>query len=344
MTINSEMTQVLSKQPVVYKKIVIAFILIALVSMVYTVYSSIHFRQTIRVLMADAQALKQQQLQTTRNLDAMSSDLQKSQRSVAHLKQDLSRALQKNGDNTWRLFKARFYLELAMINTHWSQNTETSIALLQEADAVLSMLHDPRVIAIRQALAKEISDTQAIQTIDLTGILTRFDAIQQTLNQLTPKHAIPLTRPTHPDTNTALFNPSATWREHLKESVQFLRQLVVIRHHDDSMDALLVPGYESLLRETIRLNLQEAQWAVIQQNQAIYQIVLTQAIRTLSVAFDGDKPATKVIIQQLQSLQDIPFDTKKPTMSRSLDQINQWIDELTVSRVHEKVLFSGEQS
>lgn len=279
--------------------IVIALvILILLAGCGYAFYLQHQIQQQLH-FQYQAQLLQQQQTQV----------LEQAQQQINQLNQQIQR-LQTQFQTTqlqhharadrWLLLTARYYLELATIAAHWQNDPSTTIALLQQADHLLSQAHDARLLNIRQAIAKEIAANQQIKPIDFSGLLTRLDALQQIIATLPFKKSMALTAPsTPPSTNTAL---ALTWRERLQKSLQQLKKLVIIQHHDEAMQPLLTPAYEMMLRENIRLNLQAAQWAVLQQNPTVYQLSLQQAQTNLKRGFDEQAPSVQQMLTQIQAL------------------------------------------
>ena len=106
-----------------------------------------------------------------------------------------------------------------------------------------------------------------------------------------------------------------------------LNKLVVIRHNEKPIEPFISPKFEALLKENIHLNLQEAQWAVLNNNPQIYQLVLNQAISTLKNNFNEGEQNTDALIKILIELQHVPLDQKIPDISSALPIINQLIDE-----------------
>ena len=238
----------------------------------------------------------------------------------------VSHALQERWyqNNDWLLLKARYALELATINAHWSDNTSSTIALLQQADSLLVNFHEQELYTVRQTIAKEIAQLQAIPTIDIVGLLAKLDAAQQSLMHIPVKNPFSLTKPVTSNTSE---HKSASWREHLKNSLHQLGKLFIIRHHNEDVEPLLSPGYDAVLRENGLLSLQEAQWAVIQRHHDVYQLSLIQAIQTIKRAFDVNDKNTQALLEQLKDLQQTILDVQeKPKLGESLVLLNQWIE------------------
>ncbi len=282
-------------------------------------------------LLNQMNTLKQLQNDTVTQLASTSKELNESQDKLQNkfntIDKNLQSALQQRlyQSNDWLLLKARYYLELAQINAHWSDNLQTTAALLQQADAILANVHDQQLFNIRQVIAKETAELQAIPRLDITGLLSQLDAALDTIATLPLKLAVTLTDkkniPKEESDKT-----SSTWQRSLKNSVSLLESLVVIRRHNEDIVPLPSPAYESMLREGIRLNLQEAQWAILQNNDPVYQFSLTQAIQNIKHSFAPDDPGTTALLKQLITLQKTHLILRKPILEQSLPLLNKLIE------------------
>lgn len=253
----------------------------------------------------------QTQFQT--KFDALSKQLQNA----------MSQRFYHNQD--WLFLKARYYLELAQINAHWSNSSDATIALLEQADQLLKQFNEPKVFAIRQAIAKDIAQIQAIPPVDIAGLLSQLDAAQNSINNL----SIPLpeneNKATMEQSKTSSNNSSA-WSTHLQESMNILGKLVIIRRHDQEIKPLLSPLLEAALKENLHLNLQEAQWAVLNHDSFVYQLVLKQAINTLKTNFNENTQNTASLIKKLTELQQISITQKRPPLGLALPMLNELIE------------------
>lgn len=221
----------------------------------------------------------------------------------------------------WLLLKARYYLELAQINTHWSDHYEASIELLQAADTLLSQISEPKVFAIRQALATEIAQFKAIKIIDFAGILSQLDAAQTRVDYLIAQ--LPANNSSG---ETAAQTTDNSWQAHMDQSLKLLQKLVVIRHNNQAIQPLLSQDQEALLKEQIRFNLQQAQWAVLNNHAKLYQLALQQATANIKRGFNSHTENVSALLKQLEQLQQINMDITKPAEGQALTLLNTLID------------------
>jgi len=287
-------------------------------------------KKQVQTLLTEMDALKQQQTDASAQVATTLGSTNTLQENLADkvrvLNQALHAALQQRGyqTNDWLLLKVRYYLELAQINAHWSDQTETTVALLQEADALLGTLHDQRLFVVRQAITKEISQLQAAPQLDMTKILSQLDAAQSMVLKLSIKQSFaPLAVN---DTTPPPENTQSTWRNHLSDAMRLLEKMVVVQHHTDDVQPLLTSAYESVLRENIRLSLQEAQWAVLRFNDPMYHLLLTQAILNVNRSFDSHVEGNQALLKYLDDLQKIQLIQQKSMPDESLLLLNQAIE------------------
>ncbi|CZI73741.1 TPA: hypothetical protein JBC15_04980 [Legionella pneumophila subsp. pneumophila] len=278
-----------------------------------------------KLLDNNANHLQQIQSDLTSKMDSLNKELQTA------MKQKLYQ------NNDWLLLKARYYLELAQINVHWSDNFNTSVALLQQADALLKGMNIPKIFTIRQTIAKEIAQLKSISVVDITGILSQLDAAQAAINNLSIQSVVDQQEVLNHITKSEESGKTG-WRNRLQDSVNFLEKLVVIRRHNENIQPLISPLYESAIKENIRLNLQEAQWAILNNNPAVYQFALNQAIANLKRVFNESSQNTDALIKQLSTLQNIKLTQEKPVVGQAIPLINQMIDnkELLVDQANSK--------
>lgn len=315
----------------------IAFIaaILAIIIAVYSIRMNSTFQNSLidhnKTLMAEVEELKQKHTSSQEQIEAKAGTLQQTQSTLENkfnnLNKELQTAMQQRlyQNQDWLLLKARYYLELAQINEHWSDNFNAAIALLQQADRLLQQLNAPKIFAVRQAIAKEIAELKAIPVIDIAGLLSRLDAAQISVSNLTIQSTIAESETTAKPETPKTSNPSA-WRARFQDSVNLLEKLVVVRRTNEDINPLMSPLLESILRESIRLNLQEAQWAVLNNNDTVYQMALKQAILNLKRTFDEQGHKTNVLIKQLTELQQIKLTREKPITGVALPLLNQMID------------------
>lgn len=282
--------------------------------------------QQLQLVLAKVAAINAQQTHTTTQLDSTIHHVNINQDKLNLLGKQVHTRLQQQIYKTddWALLKARYFLELAQINAYWTDNTQTTSALLSQADTLLENTHEQRLFDVRRVIAEEKAQVDAVEKIDVVGILSQLDAAQQLTSHLLIHQVIALTG----DKSVPMpaSKEVSLWRERLSSSLTALEKLVVVRRVEEDVQPLTTPAYAALLRETIQLMLQEAQLAVLRGNESFYQLVLKQATTKVTQSFDPRDVTTEALLKQLKLLRKTTLIQKKVDIGQSLLLLNQVIE------------------
>lgn len=295
-----------------------------------------HLATANKQLTTDLNRFKQQQTGLEQQIKEKEDTIQQANQALEQQLNEFSNqvhalSMQKGNQNQdWLLLKVRYYLELAQINAHWSSLKDGSTAtLLQQADTLLAQMNTPELFKIRQIIAREILQLKTNNTIDVPGLLSQLDAVQTNITQLSIQ--APSFEPTAPQAQDNSSGSNSPWKASLKNSLNSLKSLVIIRHNDEDIKPLLSPLYEAILKESMRLNIQEAQWAIINNNPEAYQLALNQALTTLKRGFSIQQTNISAVMKQLIGLQKINLTSEKPEVGQALPLLNQLIEQRKLS-------------
>jgi uroporphyrin-3 C-methyltransferase len=298
------------------------FGLITLTSLFYADYSATQSKMHIS-------AIKKEQSETNAQVDARFNELRDEQQTLkqdfVNLTKQVVSVEKETPEPKWDLLKARYYLELANINTQWSDNPAVSIALLQQADKILATHNEPNLVPIRQAITNEVISLNAYSPVDIAGILIQLNALEEADIHLAQKTPL---MPVKTQANPSQKIPS-TWRERLYANLNQLKQLVIIHHRDNSIEPILTQSDLSRLHARVQLYLQRAQWAILQHHQAVYDVSLKQALHAMQRIEQMNTPEEKALIVELSTLQTLQLSHQKPSPGEALSLLNQFIHEQT---------------
>lgn len=273
-------------------------------------------------LSAQLDELKQTQNDVTSKTNQFNQTEQQLQQQFANLQKELHAIAKEKGhqNQDWLLLKAHYYLELAQMDNFWSTDFKTTIALLNNADSLLQQLNQSKVVDIRKAIAKEIALINSTPIVDVPGLLSTLDALQITIDnlKLPARNALAKTSKANVD--------STSWKSRLENSANWLGKLIVVRRDNEQIKPLLSPLMETMLKESVRLNIQEAQWAVLNKNTKVYQWSLNQAISNVKRNFDEQNQTTADLLQQLQTLEKTNVNQEKPKLGLALPLLEQLIE------------------
>jgi uroporphyrin-3 C-methyltransferase len=221
-------------------------------------------------------ALGKQQQTMTEQTHTVSADVDNLRNAV--------RKLSTRSEPSWVLKEVGYYIRLSIVTQQVQGDAASVLALLQQADALLGQ-ETPKFAPLRQALALKIMAIKSQAPLDKLKLVTQLNSVANSIASLPLAVKVP--------------------GKSRGEATTTLLKLIVIRHHDEPIKALLTSEALQAIQQNIQLLLQQAAWAIVQRDQAIYQTSLQGAARWVSQYFDTDASATKNVLATLKSLQTI---------------------------------------
>ena len=184
----------------------------------------------------------------------------------------------------WYLSEAAYLARLASQRLQTERSTKNPLALLKKVDSILVELNEAGVLAVRAAIAADIATLRLAGEIDVEGIVLELNALTAEIDQLS---MIQLSVPV-PDINQALdSNDSANadvnstlsqrWSSLVDTFSQSLGQLVQVKQRVEPIERVLSASEESIVRNNLRLLLQQAANAALREQQTIYDLSLKRA-------------------------------------------------------------------
>ncbi|MCE8018854.1 hypothetical protein HOP51_01800 [Halomonas sp. MCCC 1A11036] len=240
---------------------------------------------------------------------------------------ELSRE-QDTDEREWLHAEAAYLLRLANQRLQLERDVEGAAALLRTADARLNEADNPALLSIRRAIASELSILEGVPQVDRTGIYLALDAQQQRLAQL------PLSRELEeiPARSGIEEAPSGGWQEQLSRFGEELKELIVIRHHDEALEGLITPEQESYLRQSARLVLEQAQLALLKEEQELYEASIDKALALIEGYYDTERREVQAVVERLQQLQGENIQPELPDISGSQQALAEFIERRFGSR------------
>ncbi|MGR2738377.1 uroporphyrinogen-III C-methyltransferase [Billgrantia sp. Q4P2] len=240
---------------------------------------------------------------------------------------ELSRE-QDTDEREWLHAEAAYLLRLANQRLQLERDVEGAAALLRTADARLNEADNPALLSVRRAIASELSILDGVPEVDRTGLYLALNAQQQRLAQL------PLSRELEeiPARSGIEEAPSGGWEEQLSRFGQELKDLIVIRHHDEALEGLVTPEQESYLRQSARLVLEQAQLALLKEEQELYEASIDKALELIRGYYDTERSEVQAVMQRLEELKGETIQPELPDISGSQQALAEFIDRRFGSR------------
>lgn len=224
----------------------------------------------------------------------------------------------EEGRDAW--IKAEAASLLVAANEELQLRADPALALkaLEQADGRLRLLSDPRLIAVRQEIAKETAALRALPQADLEGMAVTLTTMAAGVGTLPLKRGVP--EHYQPGGNLGETPVAGTgfWDRLKTAALRVSATLFTVRRHGSNVEPLLSPNEEFLLRRNLELKLESARSALLEREDGAFQAGTHAAQAWLQDYFDTDDNGVKGAVQQLAGMQKQSIAPKLPDISASL--------------------------
>ena len=229
-----------------------------------------------------------------------------------------------NDHDSWLRAEAQYLLRLANQRLIMAQDVVSAQALLDSADAIIKELDDAGLYDVRAAIAAEQAALRAVPKIDVEGIYLRLSALIEQADRLVIFQLPEQEEQPEPEY-------ADDWQVRLErgyeEATRKLSDYIVIRRRDVPMHALMDPQWEGLVRQNLRMLLEQAQVALLSGNQTLYEESLERSQHWVSLFFESDEAAARAMASEIDQLSSLTVETSMPDLSRSLRALDEAMQE-----------------
>ncbi|MFJ3482500.1 uroporphyrinogen-III C-methyltransferase [Pseudomonas sp. NPDC090202] len=280
---------------------------------------------------AQTQMLKQSEQQLAARLAQLppAEELEDRRRLVTQLQGDQQRLSQRletvlgASRKDWRLAEAEHLLRLASLRLSALQDINSAQALVQGADEILREQDDPGAFAAREQLAKSLAALRSVDQPDRTGLFLQLAALRDQaieLNALAPEYK---------DKGGSLFgltdgSEDSYWAKWWDNISHYIR---IDFNADKSIRPLLAGQSLTQVRLALSLALEQAQWAALNGEAAVYSKAVAEARSVLDSNFNRDNPQSKVMGERLDELAKQPVSVLTPDLAQSLGAVQAYLEQ-----------------
>jgi len=243
---------------------------------------------------------------------------------LAEQRRELAR-IGANDRGSWLLAEAQYLLRLANQRMIMAGDTVAAQALLSSADRVLRELDDVGLHAVRGAVATDLAAVRAVPTIDVEGIYLRLAALVEQAGKLVI-FQLP-ERELQPRPDAAAPDWQARLQQGYEDALTKLSDYVIIRRRDVPVQALIDPQWEGLVRQNLRMLLEQAQVALLSGNQSLYSESLQRAQHWVGEFFESDEAAARAMAREITQLTDSIIAVTMPDISMSLRALDDAMEQ-----------------
>jgi uroporphyrin-3 C-methyltransferase len=228
----------------------------------------------------------------------------------------------------WRLAEAEHLLRLASLRLSALQDISSAQALVQGADEILREQNDPGSFAAREQVAKTLIALRSTEQPDRTGLFLRLGALRDQVTSLTEL------APEYKDRGDSLLgltsdgDGASRWAQWWDQISRYIR---IDFNADKNVRPLLAGQSLSQVRLALSLALEQAQWAALNGQAAVYSQVLDEARDILKGNFNPDNAQSKVMLEQVAELSKQPVTVVTPDMTGTLSAVQGYLERRNVN-------------
>jgi len=249
-------------------------------------------------------------------LETKLAESQSQQIALEALYQELSR----NRDD-WAFAEIEQSVLLASQQLQVAANVRAALIGLENAEARLQRLDQPRYAGLKRALSRDIEKLKALPLTDIYVSSARLDDVIAAVDKL----PLAMTARAQPESAAA---PAASaeaqgWTRVLREIWGEMRQLVRIQTSGVQDAALLAPDQAFFLRENLKLRLSSARLSLLTRDTRAYQGDLRAALAALEAHFERKDAAVIAAAATLRKLQAAQLQAELPDLAETMEALRK---------------------
>ncbi len=229
----------------------------------------------------------------------------------------------EEGRDTWIKAEAASLLVAANEEVQIRSDPALALKALQQADERLKLVSDPRLIAVRQEIAKESNALRAVPQADVEGMAVALTGLTDSVDSLPLKRSVPQHYTPGGNLGAAPAADAGFWLRFKAAFVRLMGDMFTVRRHDLPVQPLLSPKDEFLLRRNLELKLLTARSALLEREGPAFKDSAASASAWLKDYFDPQDKLVASAVQQLDAMQQQDIAPRLPDISTSLVLLRQ---------------------
>lgn len=196
-------------------------------------------------------------------------------------------------------------------------------AVLKRLDGLLS--EHPGTIELRQSIMQDIQTLDSLKPVATEAIYLQLNSVLNRIDELVFNAVNLPEEPREVDEN-ALSEDINDWQQNISNSWnKIVDSFIKIRRHEGiAVEPLLTDQERNLINQRIKLNIAQAQDALLSKQASIYFNALSEAKRLIGEYFKQDDAATKSTLNTLSKLEKEPLNFSQEVTLQSTQMVKDW--------------------
>ncbi|WNC71961.1 uroporphyrinogen-III C-methyltransferase [Thalassotalea psychrophila] len=273
------------------------------------------------------------QKQSQQQINKLISDVEKRSGSrISALEQEIEQLIDSQPNN-WQITEAEYLTRMAGRVLWLEKDASTAITLMNDADARIKDLKDPRMMKVRELLHEDIEKLKTLPKLQRDDIILTLMGLSKQVDDLTLA-TVQLPEETELKESTALTEDVSDWQENLAKSwAKFKDEFITVRRRSGNVEPLMEPKFEQNLYHNLELKFQQAQWAVSQGKKELFLTTVTDIQRWLSLHFDMTQVKTQQFNARLAEIKAMPVTVEYPQTLASQQALRAMLDNKPSKRL-----------
>lgn len=236
----------------------------------------------------------------------------------------------------WKLTEIDYLLRMANQRILLEHEKNNALALAESANGLLAELDSADLFPARKKLNEEIQALKSAHKVDREGIYLQLLAITQqveALQLIEPLVAEDIDTEFHGDEESQSQTFGQRIKNFAKRIWHKLSTYVRVRDQGRRVDAILPPEDQMYLKQNLRLMLEQAQTALLREEQHVYQASLDKAQTWIRDYYPLNEQA-EIVLNDLEQLKKNSVQQQLPNFSGSAALMKDYI------RQKERLAFS----
>ncbi len=240
----------------------------------------------------------------------------------AHLKDSILRIQRQLGKTRgdWLVADAEYLLSVASRRLHLMGDVDTTVEALTAADNRLRESGDTAAYKVRAQITKEIAAVKKVQLPDVVGIYSTIEMLEEEVPKLSV--FLPYSGKAQDQENARKqpVKPGTDINAQLDKALVEIEGIVSIRRLDNPVTSIITPEQKAFITEQLSTKLVIVKLALVQHDDALYQVALNDVTQWLHNNFTKDA-AFNSFQSELDALKTIQIRSNFPDISQSLKML-----------------------
>jgi len=233
----------------------------------------------------------------------------------------------------WLLAETEYLLRMANQYATLTHDAKSAEVLLANADQVMKELEKNSVaskelVNIRSKIADERAALKLRSELDKEGLYLQLEALIKQVDQIAVVDISSMSKKDRAaESETLSHEPSLSKRmiASLLRALEKIGGYIRVQQHDQDIGPLLSPDEQQYLKQNLRLRLEQAQIALLQQHQAVYEASLSDAKDWIKKYYVIDPAVKNKWLAELDSDSKINVEAPLPDISASLTFLKDYM-------------------